>query len=121
VSARQHSFVLNDFLIHILEAIRRIEAYTDSLSYDDFCLSTKDQDAVIRNFEVIGEACRNLEKYFPEFVASHPELPIRSAYDMRNALSHGYFGIDLAILWQAVQRDLPTFKERLLVISVGME
>jgi uncharacterized protein with HEPN domain len=119
MSARQHSFELKDFLAHIMEALRRIEGYTAGLSYDDFRGDTRCQDAVIRNFEVIGEACRNIEKYFPDFVAAHPELPIRSAYEMRNALSHGYFGIDLAILWQTVSRDLPDLKQKLVLATSG--
>ena len=53
------------------------------------------QDAVIRNFEVIGEASNNIEKHYPEFVVEHPELPLVSAYQMRNAVAHGYFKVDL--------------------------
>ena len=53
------------------------------------------QDAVIRNFEVIGEASNNIEKHYPEFVVEHPELPLASAYQMRNAVAHGYFKVDL--------------------------
>jgi uncharacterized protein with HEPN domain len=58
-----------------------------------FLASKLVQDAVIRNFEIIGEASNNIEKRFPEFVASHPELPLSSAYQMRNAVAHGYFMI----------------------------
>lgn len=54
---------------------------------------------MIRNLEVIGEASRNIERHFPEFAATHPELPLASAYEMRNALAHGYFTIDLSIVW----------------------
>lgn len=120
MSVRQHSFELKDFIQHILEAIQRIETYTASSNFDDFSRSTLEQDAVIRNLEVIGEACRNIEGHFPEFVAAHPELPIRSAYDMRNALTHGYFGVDLAIVWVAVGRDLPILKDSLLVVSENL-
>jgi len=59
---------------------------------------------------------RNIERYFPDFVTAHPELPIRSAYDMRNTLSHGDFGVDLEIVWQAMQSDLPVLKENILDI-----
>ena len=97
---------MQDFLNHTLETIDRIDQYTSDHTYDRFCESTRDQDAVIRNFEVIGEASRNIEKYFPDFVTAHPELPIRSAYDMRNALSHGYFGVDLAIVWHATRSKM---------------
>jgi uncharacterized protein with HEPN domain len=54
------------------------------------------QDAVIRNFEIIGEASKNIERLAPEFVAAHPELPLAFAYDMRNLLAHGYYKVDVA-------------------------
>jgi|SRR5579884_336869 len=116
MSGRRYVFSLNDFLNHILEAIERIETYTANLTYEEFCQSTRDQDAAIRNFEIIGEACRNIEKSFPDFVVAHPELPIRSAYEMRNALSHAYFGVDLAIVWQAIKHDLSHLKQNILRI-----
>ncbi len=65
------------------------------------------QDAVIRNLEVIGEASRNIERYYPEFATTHPELPLSAAYEMRNALSHGYFKVDLTIVWKTLENDLP--------------
>jgi uncharacterized protein with HEPN domain len=68
------------------------------------------QDAVIRNFEIIGEASRNIERIFPEFVKEHPDVPFLDAYEMRNALSHGYFKVDLEILWKNIVKDLPYLK-----------
>lgn len=64
-------------------------------------------DAVIRNFEIIGEASRNIERRYPDFAAAHPEVPLAFAYEMRNALSHGYFAVDLEIVWKTIQLDLP--------------
>lgn len=98
---------LPDYLQHIAQAIERILRYTGSLDEPGFRASEIVQDAVIRNFEVIGEACRNIERHHPDYAAAHPELPLAVAYEMRNALSHGYFQVDLAIVWQTVQRDLP--------------
>jgi uncharacterized protein with HEPN domain len=65
------------------------------------------QDTVVRNFEIIGEASRNIEHHHPEFAAAHPELPLAVAYEMRNALAHGYFMVDLGIVWRTIQRNLP--------------
>lgn len=70
------------------------------------------QDAVIRNLEVIGEASNNIQKRFPDFAAAHPELPLASAYQMRNAVAHGYFSVDLEIVWKTIQGDLATLSER---------
>lgn len=64
------------------------------------------QDAVIRNFEIIGEASHNIEVNFPAFALAHPELPLAFAYQMRNAVAHGYFKVDLEIVWKTVQNDL---------------
>ena len=64
------------------------------------------QDAVIRNFEIIGEASHNIEVHYPEFAVAHPELPLAFAYQMRNAVAHGYFQVDLEIVWKTSQRDL---------------
>lgn len=65
------------------------------------------QDAVIRNLEIIGEASRNIERDFSDFADAHPDLPLTIAYEMRNALSHGYFKVDLQIVWSTIQNDLP--------------
>ena len=100
---------LSDFLTHILEAIERIEEYVSDLDEMAFLENKLVQDAVIRNFEVIGEASNNIEKRFPDFVTSHPELPLASAYQMRNAVAHGYFKVDFEILWKTIQRELPSF------------
>ena len=62
---------------------------------------------MIRNLEVIGEACRNIERRCPEFTEAHPEPPLLFAYEMRNPLAHGYFKVDLDIVWKTVERDLP--------------
>lgn len=79
MSSQRTSFDLIDFLGHMLEAIVRIGIYTTDLTFADFLKSTRDQDAVIRNLEVIGEAGRNIERHFPDFCVAHPELPLRSA------------------------------------------
>jgi uncharacterized protein with HEPN domain len=98
---------LDDYLAHILEAIERIEEYVSDMDELTFLQSKLVQDAVIRNFEIIGEASNNIEKRFPEFVTSHPELPLTSAYQMRNAIAHGYFKVDFEIVWKTICNDLP--------------
>ena len=98
---------LADYLAHILEAIERIENYVSDMDEVTFLDNKLVQDAVIRNFEIIGEASHNIEKHFPDFVATHPELPLASAYQMRNAIAHGYFKVDFEIVWKTIHRDLP--------------
>lgn len=103
---------LTDYLMHILEAIERIEHYVADLDEIAFLNNKLVQDAVVRNFEVIGEACNNIEKRFPEFVKAHPDLPLASAYQMRNAMAHGYFKVDFEIVWKTICNDLPDLYTR---------
>jgi len=98
---------LSDYLAHILEAIERIEEYVSDMDEMTFLGSKLVQDAVIRNFEIIGEASNNIDKRFPEFVPAHPEIPLTSAYQTRNALAHGYFKVDFEIIWKTIHRYLP--------------
>ena len=62
---------------------------------------------MIRNFEIIGEASRNIERHHLSFSVAHPELPLAVAYEMRNALAHGYFKVDLSVVWRTIGEDLP--------------
>lgn len=96
-----------EYLRHILEAIGRIHLYVEDMTEMKFLEDAKTQDAVIRNFEIIGEACRNIDSQHPEFTQEHPEVPWGFAYEMRNALAHGYFKVDLEIVWTTIHHDLP--------------
>lgn len=69
-SARVH-----EYLQHILDAIQRIDRYVEDLSEVTFLSDEKTQDAVIRNFEIIGEACNNITKHHADFAESHAEIP----------------------------------------------
>ena len=98
---------VSDYLEHILEAMERIRVYTAGMTETEFGANQLVQDGVIRNFEVMGEAARNIETNAPAFAAIHPELRLKDIYLMRNRLSHGYFSINLTIVWNTTQRDLP--------------
>lgn len=98
---------LADYLAHILQAIERIERYTEDLDEVAFLQVELVQDAVIRNFEIIGEASNNIGKHYPQFAAEHPELPLAFAYQMRNAVAYGYFKVDLEIVWKTIHSALP--------------
>jgi len=103
---------LADYLSHILQAIERIHRYTDDIDEIGFSQNDLMQDAMIRNLEIIGEASRNIERKHPDFTAAHPELPLSVAYEVRNALAHGYFKVDLAIVWKTVETDLPPLRRQ---------
>jgi len=83
---------LLDYLQHILEAIVRIHRYIEDIDEITFIDNELIQDAVIRNLEVIGEASRNVNKHYPDYAQENASVPFAVAYEMRNALAHGYFG-----------------------------
>lgn len=97
---------LHDYLSHIIQAIERIESYTADIGEVAFLQNELVQDAVIRNLEVIGEASHNIETHFTEFATKHAALPLGPAYQMRNAVAHGYFKVDMQIVWNTIQNDL---------------
>ena len=103
---------LTDYLGHIQEAIERIHRYVENIGEVAFLRNEMAQDAVIRNFEIIGEASHNIEDHYPCFATDHPELPLAFAYQMRNAVAHGYFKVDLEIVWKTIHNDLPGLYER---------
>jgi uncharacterized protein with HEPN domain len=95
------------YLSHILDAITQIETYTAGLSYDQFSQTRLVQDGVIRQLKIIGEASRNLSDDFRD---QHPELPWPQIISLRNRLIHAYFEVNLGIVWDIVQNDLPPLK-----------
>jgi len=93
-----------DFLSDILEAARRITAYTMAMDYEAFLADLKTQDAVIRNLEIIGEATKNLSR---ELRDRYPGVPWKAMAGIRDRLIHDYFGVNLDIVWQIVSGELP--------------
>lgn len=104
---------LADWLAHIVEAIDRIDRYTQGMDEPSFLNNALVQDAVIRNLEIIGEASNNIDKHFPDFATAHPQLPLAYAYQMRNAVAHGDFKVDFAIVWNPIQGDLPGLRSQI--------
>lgn len=95
------------FLRHILESIEWIERYTNGVSENDFLESVQLQDAAVRRIEIIGEATKNIPE---EFKTLHPNIPWKKIVGMRDMLIHEYFSVDEQLLWETIQKDVPTFK-----------
>jgi uncharacterized protein with HEPN domain len=104
---------LADYLEHIVESIERIHLYVEDVTETLFLDDKKTQDAVIRNFEIIGEAAHNIEVYHSEYANDHPEIPWSVMYAMRNRISHGYFKVDFELIWQTIHNDLPTLHQQI--------
>lgn len=107
-----------DHLGHIIEAIDNIQSYTAGMDATGFKADRKTQDAVIRNLEIVGEACNNVVKHDPAFAQQHPQVPWGFAYEMRNALAHGYFTVDLDIVGATVTSDLPGLRTQPGLLAV---
>ena len=89
----------------ILESIRKINSFTKDHAFQTFISDEKSIDAVIRNFEVIGEAASNVPE---EIKAKFPSIPWEEMKGMRNILIHEYFGVSLSTIWKTIETDLPS-------------
>ena len=95
------------FLEDILLSINRIAEYIGNYAFDEFRKDYKTVDAVIRNFEIIGEASKNVPLEVKE---KYPNVPWAEMYLMRNKVTHEYFGIDYEIIWDIAKNHLPENK-----------
>jgi len=109
----KHPERVEDYLEHVAQAIQRATEYIERFdSVNAFRQSQRDQDAVIRNIEIIGEAARKIQQHAPEFVTTHPDLPWVEMRGMRNKMIHDYFDVDINVVWGTVKDDLPRLKRQ---------
>jgi uncharacterized protein with HEPN domain len=96
-----------------LQATERVKRYTSDMTSTTFMENPMAQDAVLRNIEIIGEAARNIERHHSGTAAQHPEIPWEDIYLMRNRVSHGYFSVDLGLVWKTVRSDIPELERQI--------
>ena len=107
---RTYKLYFDDILI----AIDRIFEYTQGYDFITFKHDYKTVDAVIRNFEIIGEAAKNIPIEIKE---QYPNVPWNEMYSLRNRISHAYFGIDYEIIWDIITNYLPQNKLEIEIIT----
>jgi uncharacterized protein with HEPN domain len=100
------------YLIHISEAIGRIEEYVSG-GREDFNSSMLIQDAVIRNLQTLAESSQRLSEDFKD---RHCEIDWRGLAGLRNVLVHDYLGVDIDHVWQIVDHDVPELKRKIATL-----
>lgn len=104
------------YIRHILDAIGKIQKYTDPLDQDAFMESDMEQDAVIRQFEIIGEAAKQVSIPFRE---ANKDIPWSKMAKMRDKLIHRYFEVDIELVWKTIKEDLPGLDPLLRALVSG--
>lgn len=97
----------------MLDAASKIKRYTKSTNFQSFSEDEKTIDAVVRNFEIIGEAANRMD---PDFRLLNPEIEWNRIRGLRNRIVHEYFGVDLEIVWSIIENDLDSLIEQLISI-----
>jgi uncharacterized protein with HEPN domain len=105
------------FVEDILTSVDKIENYISDLYYDDFIENHMVVDAVLRNLEIIGEAANNIPD---EIRNKFSNIPWKKMIGLRNIVAHGYFGIDMTIIWEIITKNIPETKPDLIEMKNNM-
>lgn len=106
------------YLKHVLDAIDQIEVYLEGVSTEDFFGAKLTQDGVIRQLEIIGEACKQISEPTKR---AYPHVSWMQIISLRNRLIHAYFSINLQTVWEIAEIDLPLLKAEISQIVNDLE
>ena len=98
------------YLMYIRDSLHEVQMFIQGESYESFLENRMVQNAVMRSFEVVGEAARRIS---PKLREAHPETPWRLMSDFRNKLIHDYFGLDLEVIWRTATEDTPLLLQQI--------
>ena len=98
------------FIEHILENIKDIELFLKGVSKQDFLKNKEKQNAVVRSLEIIGEAAKNISE---DLKKKHASIPWKEIIGTRDRIIHHYFGVDLDIIWDIAEINLPELKNEI--------
>lgn len=105
---------VGDFIEDIIDAMNKALKFIEGISYEEFARDDKTIFAVIRAIEVVGEAVKKIPEETRE---KYPEIPWKGMAGMRDKVIHGYFGVDVRVVWDTVKKRIPEVKplfERIL-------
>jgi len=105
------------YLTDIIAAMESIERFVEGMTFEEFQRDDKTFSAVIRKFEIIGEASRNIPD---EIKQKHPSVPWKEMSGMRDRLIHGYFGVDSNLVWLTVKNRMPAAKKMIQALLAGL-
>ena len=103
---------LSDYLDQMIETAENICAYVDGMNKHDFLADKRTQQAVILNLMIIGEAAARMSQDHNALASRYPDVPWRNMRGMRNRIAHGYFGINLDVVWDTVCKAVPPLLEQ---------
>lgn len=104
---------LTEYLRQMIEGARDAISFTDGMDREAFLADLRTERAVVMSLMIVGEAATRIVTDHPEFAGSRPDIPWRSMRGMRNRIAHGYFEVDLSVVWETVRTELPALLERL--------
>ena len=104
---------LADYVDHLQQAALDACAFVDGMGKDRFLADKRTQQAVIMSLVIIGEAATKVMDGHSDFALAHGQIPWRSMRGMRNRIAHGYFDINLDVVWETVQTALPELLQQL--------
>ena len=106
------------FIRDIISAMESIERFVEGMSLEKLMQDDKTSSAVIRKFEIIGEATKRLPDELKE---EYPDIPWKRMAGMRDRLIHAYFGIDYKLVWDAIKTEIPSVKPKLQKVLTEIE
>lgn len=113
--SKNHLRYLND----IVNALKSIDTFVEGMNFEDFKKDDKTMSAVIRKFEIIGEATKNISNNIRD---QYSQIPWKEMAGMRDRLIHGYSDVDLNLVWETVQKRLPKLKSEIQnILKEGKE
>jgi uncharacterized protein with HEPN domain len=110
---------LPDYIDHIQQAAADASGFVTGLSKEDFLSDKRTQQAVIMSLIIIGEAATKVIEGYAAFTQAHPEVPWRNMRGMRNRMAHGYFDVNLELVWQTAQEWLPELLKQLPAVRLN--